>query len=44
MPSNPDVRIRSMIRENATDYLEGNASLEDTLNIIDKLLNVYLKE
>jgi ABC-type glycerol-3-phosphate transport system substrate-binding protein len=44
VPSNPDVRIRSMIRENATDYLEGNASLEDTLNIIDKLLNVYLKE
>ena len=44
MPSNPDVRIRSMIRENAADYLEGNASLEDTLNIIDKLLNVYLKE
>lgn len=33
-----------MIRENAVDYLEGNVSLEDTLNIIDKSLNVYLKE
>ena len=31
-------------RENAVDYLEGNVSLEDTLNIIDKSLNVYLKE
>ena len=44
VPSNPDARIRGMIRENAVDYLEGNVSLEDTLNIIDKSLNVYLKE
>ena len=41
--SGPTLRKMGIV-DKAADYLEGNASLEDTLNIIDKLLNVYLKE
>ena len=44
VPSNTDARIRNMIRDNMSGYLEGGASLEDTMDAIDSALSVYLSE
>lgn len=43
-PSNPDARVRSVIRDNAADYLENGESLDSIVDSIDKLLGVYLSE
>ena len=43
-PSNPDARIRSMIRAEIADYLEGGVSIDDTVSAIDSQLGVYLSE
>lgn len=43
-PANPDVRVKNMIRDNVEDYMEGNMSLDDTFDAIDKLLEVYISE
>ena len=43
-PSNPDARVRSVIRDNVADYLENGESLDGTAYSIDKLLGVYLSE
>lgn len=43
-PSNPDVRVRSMIRDKIPAYLEDGVSIDDTVEAIDSSLSVYLSE
>lgn len=42
--SNPDVRVRSMIRDKIPAYLEDGVSIDETVESIDSSLSVYLSE